>query len=124
MRALCLLFCVVAGSAAADQNDFRIYKLGNPDPNGVTNAIQSANGTSRVFARQFAAAISSATLMPPETLGHAGFAFSAEVSIVSITEDPTAAKGVTLPTQAATLCKGPAVTDPMDGCEPGGGYRR
>jgi hypothetical protein len=117
MRALCLLLCVVAGSAAADQNDFRIYKLGNPDPNGGTNAIPSANGNFRVFARQFAAAISSVTLMPPETLGHAGFAFSAEVSIVPIAEDPTGTKGITMPTQAAAPCDAP------DNCMAGGGYK-
>lgn len=51
-------------------NDFQISKLGNPatDPRANTNF--------RVFARQLAAVITSSNGMPPETLGHSGFAFN------------------------------------------------
>jgi hypothetical protein len=116
MRVLSLLVLVVAGAASADENDFRIYKLGNPMMGG-TGFTPNANGNYRVFARQFAAAMTSATLMPPETLGHAGFAFSAEISTVFITEDPKGVNGITMPTQRAVPC------DVADMCGPGGGFK-
>lgn len=109
--------CAIASVSSADPYDFRLYKLGNPicgrlsDPSlgctaeGGTGYTPKANGNFRVFARQLAAAMSSVTLMPPETLGHAGFAFSAEVSFVQISEDPEGAGGIVFPTQKAEHCE-------------------
>jgi hypothetical protein len=116
MRVLLVLALLVAGTAAADDNDFRIYKLGNPQMGG-TGYTPAANGNYRVFAREFAAAMTSATLMPPETLGHAGFAFAAEISVVNITEDKQGVNGVTMPTQRAVQC------DVNDMCGNGGGWK-
>jgi hypothetical protein len=67
-----------AAAAHADPNDLRIYKLGNP------NTEASANGDFEAFARTFGAAISSVNLMPPETLGHAGFSVNGELSVVRL----------------------------------------
>jgi hypothetical protein len=109
MRVFPLLALLAAGAASADANDFRIYQLGNPMTGG-TGFTPSANGNYRVFARQFAAAMTSATLMPPETLGHAGFAFSAEVSVVDIKQSQNDLNGIMLPTQnlaAGTPFQGP-----------------
>lgn len=102
-RLLPIVLVALAPAASADPYDLRLYKLGNPQKDGV-NYRPGANGNFRVFARQLAAAMTSATLMPPETLGHAGFAFSAEVSIVQIGEDESGAGGITFPTQRAELC--------------------
>lgn len=77
-----LLLAVVASSSAlADPYDFRVSKFGNPatDP--------QANAKFRAFAREFAAALTSVNLSPPETLGHAAFAFNAELSVVQFNED-------------------------------------
>jgi hypothetical protein len=66
------------GTAAFAQgfsNDFQISKLGNPQPDG-TMADARANGNFRVFARQFAAVMTSANGASPDTLGHSGFAFA------------------------------------------------
>lgn len=99
-RFLALTLFAVAATASADPKDFRIYKLGNPVAGG-TGYTPDANGNYRVFARQLAAAISSVTLMPPETLGHAGFAFSAELSVVDIKQSADPAQGIMFPTQTA-----------------------
>jgi hypothetical protein len=94
------LAVLVSGPAAyADRNDFELTKLGNPDP-GEANFNPEAHGDFRAFTRTFAAAITSANLMPPETLGHAGFAVNAELSVISLPSD------VRLPTQGAP-------TDPL-----------
>lgn len=95
-RLLLLAATLSALPAWADPNDFQIYQLGNPisDPRG--------NANFKVFAKQLAAAISSVNLAPPETLGHAGFAFSLEAAVVDIKQD---GDGVTWPTRAAL--KGP-----------------
>ncbi len=104
MRAwVCLVLMGVAGTAAADDYDFQIYKLGNPAAGG-TGYSPAANGNFRVFARQFAAAITSATLMPPETLGTSAFAFSAEISTVFLSEDPNGTNGIVMPTQHSAPC--------------------
>lgn len=70
---------LVCGAAAhADINDIgyrKLVGLGNP-----TDA--SANGRFRAMARTLGAVMSSANLMPPETLGHAGFALNTELSTV------------------------------------------
>ncbi|MBF5044713.1 hypothetical protein FGE12_20095 [Aggregicoccus sp. 17bor-14] len=67
-----------AASAHADPNDLRIYKLGNPATE------PSANGDFQAFARTFGAALSSVNLMPPETLGHAGFSVNGELTVARI----------------------------------------
>jgi hypothetical protein len=91
---------LVAGAAFADPYDLRIYRLGNPMQNG-TGFTPAANANFRVFARQLGAAMSSVTLMPPETLGHAGFAFSAEIAIVDIKQDASGVEGIAFPTNQA-----------------------
>ena len=74
---------LLASAAFADPYDFRISDLGNPSPTaGAFNAKPSANANFRVFARQLGAALTSVNLTPSETLGHSGFAFSAELSVV------------------------------------------
>ncbi len=81
----------VSASAAFAQtgfpNDFQIARLGNPQPDG-TGFDPRANGNFRVFARQFAAAMTSTNSMPPETLGHSAFAFAADFTYYNI---PTSA---------------------------------
>lgn len=86
----CLLTSAVA---LADANDFRLTKLGNPSPG--TNFKDSANADFRAFARSLGAAVTSANLMPPASLGHAGFAVNAELSIVPINNK------VVMPTEQA-----------------------
>lgn len=77
IASLCL-----ASSAFADSYDFRIAQLGNPQPGG-TGYTPEANNNFRIFARQLGAAITSVNLSPPETLGHSGFAFAFETSLVN-----------------------------------------
>ncbi len=85
---------VVATSAFADTYDFRIAQLGNPGPDQKAAMAAGPNANFRSFVRQFAAAMTSVNLAPPETLGHSGFAVNAELSIVDF------GKG-TLPTSGA-----------------------
>lgn len=85
------LLALAAGPAAADTYDFKLYQLGNPQPSG-TGHTPRADANFRAFARQFGAAMTSVNLAPPETLGHSGFAFNAELSIVDF-------GGATLPTE-------------------------
>ncbi len=99
-RAFALSLTVLCSSFTAaadtfDAYDFRLQKLGNPFESGTT-FDRSADGNFRVFARQLGAAITSVNLAPPETLGHAGFAVSAEVSVL-----PLGKTAVPLPTQGA-----------------------
>jgi hypothetical protein len=77
-------------AAHADQNDLQIANLGNPNTEGST-----ANSDFQAFARVFAATLTSANLMPPETLGHAAFNVSAELSVVSLPSD------IRIPTEGA-----------------------
>ncbi len=77
----CLCAALLGNAAAADEYDFRISDLGNPVLGGF-NHQAAANANFRVFARQFAAALTSVNLAPSETLGHSGFAFNAELSAV------------------------------------------
>ncbi len=70
-------------AAAADQYDLRLYKLGNPAANDA-NGDPRAQENFRAFARTFGAALTSTTLGPPETLGHAAFAVNAELSVVQL----------------------------------------
>jgi hypothetical protein len=73
---------LVCGAAAhaVDINDISYRqirtRLGNPA------ADTTANGRFRAMARTLGAVITSANLMPPETLGHAGFALNTELSTV------------------------------------------
>lgn len=82
LRILASLGCLLlAPAAVADPYDFRISDLGNPLLGGF-NYQPAADANFRVFARQLGAALTSVNLAPPETLGHSGFAFSLETSIV------------------------------------------
>lgn len=102
-RWMALAVLVCGPAAYADRNDFtQITKLGNPNPLSrvggsefSANFNEEANGNFRAFARTFAAVMTSANLMPPETLGHAGFALNAELSVVSLPSS------VLLPTERA-----------------------
>ena len=90
-----------SGAAAyADNNDLRIWQLGNPDVRGedglpVESANLATNADFQAFARVMGAAITSANLMPPETTGHSAWAVNAELSVVSLPDS------VRIPTQAA-----------------------
>lgn len=97
-----LLLALSSVSALADPYDFQIYRLGNPQP-GEADFNASANGNFRVFVRQLAAAVTSVNLMPPGTLGHAGFAISADLSVVNV---PQAAEAP-WPVRSATGFKTP-----------------
>lgn len=78
------LATLLSGAAAhADRNDLRISLLGNPDA-GEAGYSPTANSDFQAFARAMSATLTSANLMPPETLGHAGFNASAELSVVSL----------------------------------------
>ena len=83
LRILASIGCLLLAPAAlADPYDFRISDLGNPLLGGF-NYQPAADANFRVFARQLGAALTSVNLSPPETLGHSGFAFSAELSVVN-----------------------------------------
>jgi len=77
------LATLVSGAAYADKNDIQISKLGNPDASEVGHN-PSANANFQAFARTYGAAITSANLMPPETLGHSGFNVNMELSVISL----------------------------------------
>lgn len=81
LRSLVGAALLVASAASADPYDFQIADLGNPYVGGF-NYTAAANSNFRVFARQLGAALTSVNLAPPETLGHSGFAFNAELSVV------------------------------------------
>ena len=75
--ALAVLGC---GSAAyADRNDVEVSKLG-----GATGVDAGANARFETFTRSLGAALTSANLMPPETLGHAGFSVNMELGVVAL----------------------------------------
>jgi hypothetical protein len=101
------LAVLVCGPAAyADRNDFRLTDLGNPNrlrnPKSTelaANFNPEANGDFRAFARTFAAVMTSANLMPPETLGHAGFSLNAELSVIGLPRPGREDGQVTLPTE-------------------------
>lgn len=77
-----LLVLLAASAAWAEKNDFRLSQLGNPQAGG-TGFDARADANFRSFARQFAAAMTSMNLMPPETLGHAGFAISVDTAVIN-----------------------------------------
>jgi hypothetical protein len=81
------LATLLSGVAAhADRNDLRIANLGNPDPEGAGFSA-TANSDFQAFSRAFAASLTSASLMPPESLGHAAFNVNAELSVISLPGD-------------------------------------
>ncbi len=82
-RWMALAVLVCGPAAYADRNDLQITKLGNPNP-GEVNFNPVAHGDFRAFARTFAAVLTSKNLMPPETLGHAGFSVNAELGVISL----------------------------------------
>lgn len=94
---------ILGGSALADPNDFELRRLGNPavDPVGANLAFAG-------FAKELAAALTSTNLMPPGTLGHAGFSFTAELSVAFLkgASTPTADQFL-LPTMADFADRGP-----------------
>jgi len=85
------LATLLSGVAAyADQNDLQITRLGRPDETLDTcnteqlETCSTGNSQFQAFARAFAAGLASTNLMPPETVGHAGFNVNAELSVLSI----------------------------------------
>jgi hypothetical protein len=82
-RWMALAVLVCGPAAYADRNDLEVTKLGNPTPGG-TNFNPEANGDFRAFARTYAAFLTSVNLMPPETLGHAGFSLQAELGVINL----------------------------------------
>ncbi|REG32005.1 hypothetical protein ATI61_105332 [Archangium gephyra] len=105
-RGMALAVLVCGSAAYADRNDIRITNLGNPSPvasAGSTtpsaNFNAEANGDFRAFARTFAAVMTSANLMPPETLGHAGFSLNAELSVLGLPTPGREDGQVTIPTE-------------------------
>ncbi|MBN8226179.1 hypothetical protein JYK02_01500 [Corallococcus macrosporus] len=96
----CLLLATALSGAAAhaDDNDLKLSRFG-VERRGTSSVITDtqfaeASADFRAFARTFGAVMTSANLMPPRTTGHSGFAFNAELSVVSLPED------VVLPTEA------------------------
>lgn len=75
------LLCAGATSLA-DPNDFRIFVLGNPNTNPAANANFEA------FTKELGAALTSTNLLPPATLGHAGFSLTFEASTVYLGTAP------------------------------------
>ncbi len=82
------LATVLSGVAAyADQNDLQITSLGRPnEPASSCSSEPCPTGNSQFqsFARAYAAGLTSTNLMPPETVGHAGFNVNAELSVVTL----------------------------------------
>lgn len=84
------LATVLSGVAAhADQNDLRIDRLGRPGDTQCLRPDQSepcptGNSHFQAFARSFSTSLTAITLMPPKTLGHAGFNLNAELSVVNL----------------------------------------
>ncbi len=93
-RWVALVAMVLGAAAHADEYDLQISKLGNPDA-GEAGFRATANADFQAFARAFSATLTSTNLMPPETLGHAAFNVSAELSVVSLPSD------ILVPTEGA-----------------------
>jgi hypothetical protein len=85
-RMVALALSFGATGAWASSYDFNLAQLGNPTVGGA-NYNPSANANFRAFARELGAALTSVNLMPPSTLGHNGFAFSSELSVLSLQTD-------------------------------------
>jgi hypothetical protein len=93
-RWLALAAWATGALAHADNNDLRIWQLGNPEDDNPS-AAATANADFQAFARVMGAAITSVNLMPPETTGHSAWAVNAELSVVSLPDS------VRIPTEAA-----------------------
>ncbi len=76
-----VFLALLSGAALAEPYDFQLAKLGNPQSGGFGYSAR-ADGNFRVFARQFAAALTSVNLAPPATLGSSAFSLTAELSMV------------------------------------------
>jgi hypothetical protein len=86
LRVVAFALAVASSVSWAGAYDFKIAQLGNPQESG-TNYDPGADSNFRVFARQLGAALTSVNLAPPGTLGHSGFAMSAELSRVAFSGD-------------------------------------
>jgi hypothetical protein len=95
-RCLALAAWVSGAAAYADDNDLRIVELGHPVGVGARQN-DAGNADFQAFARVMGAAITSATLMPPETTGHTAWAVNAELSVVSLPDRESAF----IPTESA-----------------------
>jgi hypothetical protein len=99
----CAVILLWSGLAAAEPNDFQLYTLGCPSDStcsalGVTHAQATANNDAfRVFVNEFAAALTSSNLMPPSSLGHAGFALNLELPVIYLTPNSTFVMPTTSP---------------------------
>jgi hypothetical protein len=69
--------------AQASPYDFKLAQLGNPTVGGAVYSA-SANANFQAFAKELGAALTSANLMPPSTLGYNGFAVTSELSILNL----------------------------------------
>ncbi|MEN9796805.1 MAG: hypothetical protein RL653_501 [Pseudomonadota bacterium] len=81
LRLLAPLALLAAATAHAEPYDIRLAKLGAP------SSTPTANGDFAIFARTFSAALGSANLAPPTTLGHSGFAVAPALSVVLLETD-------------------------------------
>ena len=86
-RAILGFFLLLTSPAGAQSYDFRLEKLHNPHE-GATDYSPLANANFQSFARRVGAAMASANLSPPETLGHTGFSMTAELSVVDFRGGP------------------------------------
>jgi len=77
-RLLATCAVLAFGLAHAEPYDIRLEKLGAP------TTTPSANTDFAIFSRTFAAALTSANLAPPTTLGHSGLAVSPGLSVVML----------------------------------------
>lgn len=93
-RCVALAALLSGATVFADDYDFRVENLGNPTPEAA-GFNPAANANFRAFARTFGAALTSTNLMPPETVGHAGFNLNAELTVASLSSDTV------LPTERA-----------------------
>ncbi|RKG96648.1 hypothetical protein D7V97_35345 [Corallococcus sp. CA053C] len=98
-RWLVLATALCGAAAHADDNDLSIARFGVDRRDGsaiiTPEQFTQASADFRAFARTFGAVMTSANLMPPRTTGHSGYAFNAELSVVSLPES------VALPTEKA-----------------------
>ncbi len=76
-----VILALASSVALAEPYDLQLSRLGNPQAGGFGYSNR-ADGNFRIFARQFAAAISGLNLAPPETLGSSGFSVTAEMALV------------------------------------------
>jgi hypothetical protein len=81
-----VLGCALASAVTwADSypNDFAIWQLGSPISGGA-HAFAGAQTNFQIWAREMGAALTAVNLMPPSSLGHAGFSVNGELSVVNL----------------------------------------